>query len=103
MPSMAPVKWMILAWLLAAGAAAFASPAPLHDSVRLNIGLNCRWEQRCIAAQTRAMHRALDYVRYRHPPAALIHLCNRNASRGRSRTDWVGFDNCIRNRALRHR
>lgn len=49
-----------------------------------------------MAAQTRSMTRALDYVRSRHPPQRLIHLCNRNATRGRFRVDWIGFDNCIR-------
>lgn len=72
------------------------APAPLYDSTRLNIGLNCRWERRCIAAQTRAMERALAYVRTKHPSQARIHLCNRNATRWRFRTDWIGFDNCIR-------
>jgi hypothetical protein len=82
--------------LLVAGGDAFASPAPLYDSVGLNIGLNCRWERRCIAAHTRAMERALDYVRAKRPSETRIHLCNRNAMRGRSRVDWIGFDNCIR-------
>jgi hypothetical protein len=74
--------------------------APLYDSVTLNIGINCRWERRCISVQQRAMHRALDYVRTRRLAPARIHLCNRNASRGRYRVDWVGFDNCIRNGRL---
>ena len=76
------------------------SRPPLYDSVSLNIGINCRWDQRCIAGQQRAMHRALDYVRTRRPAASRIHLCNRNASRGRYRVDWIGFDNCIRNSSL---
>jgi hypothetical protein len=96
------MKWTIAAWLLAGATSVFASP-PLYDSTGLNIGLNCRWEQRCIAAQTRAMHRALDYVHRHHPAPARIHLCNRNASLGRSRIDWIGFDNCIRNVSLKHR
>ena len=103
MPSTAAVKWILAGWLFAGSAGAFASVAPLYDSVRLNIGLNCRWEQRCMVVQTQAMHRALDYVRTRHPSHARIHLCNRNANRGRGRTDWVGFDNCIRNTSLKHR
>jgi hypothetical protein len=77
--------------------------APLYDSVRLNIGLICRWERSCIAAQTSSMNRALSYVRAQRPAQARIHLCNRNASRGRFRTDWTGFDNCIRNAGLRRR
>jgi hypothetical protein len=88
-----------LAALLALGASDASGAqfrAPLYDSVRLNIGLNCRWERRCIAAQTHAMERALGYVHAKRPPQWRIHLCNRNAARGRARTDWIGFDNCIR-------
>lgn len=101
-PSFRSVRWAIVALLLADAGAGFAA-APLYDSVGLNIGLNCRWERRCIAAQTHAMHRALDYVRTHRPSQARIHLCNRNASRGRFRTDWIGFDNCIRNNAFKRR
>jgi hypothetical protein len=71
--------------------------------MRLNIGLNCRWERKCIAAQTHAMHRALAYVRVQRPRQTLIHLCNRNAKRSRYRVDWIGFDNCIRNPRLAYR
>ena len=99
----AAVRWTIAALLLAGGTDAFASGAPLYDSVRLNIGLNCRWEQRCIAAQTKAMSRALYYVRAHRPTQSLIHLCNRNAKRSRYRVDWIGFDNCIRNPRLAYR
>ena len=74
---------------------------PLYDTVGLNIGFNCRWQQRCIAEQQRAMKHSLAYVKNRQPPVWRVHLCNRNASRGRNRVDWVGFDNCIRNAALR--
>ena len=103
MSSHAPVNGALAAFLivLSSGAVAAERHAPLYDSVRLNIGLNCRWEQRCIAAQTKAMNKALAYVRSNRPPQARIHLCNRNASRSRSRIDWVGFNNCIRNSSLR--
>jgi hypothetical protein len=47
------------------------------------------------------MARALTFVRKQRPPVWRVQLCNRNASRGRNRVDWVGFDNCIRNAALR--
>jgi hypothetical protein len=97
------VKWAIATLLLFGATSAWASAAPLYDSVGLNIGLNCRWERKCIAVQTRAMERALAYVRTHRPPQSLIHLCNRNAARGRLRTDWVGFDNCIRNPRLKRR
>ena len=84
-----------------AGSAAFAATrAPLHDPVSLNIGLACQWQQKCIRSQTKAMKRALGYVKKAGPPTWRIHLCNRNASRKRGRVDWVGFDNCIRNAAL---
>jgi hypothetical protein len=84
-----------------ASAAAARSPAPLYDPVSLNIGLGCQWQQRCIAEQKRAMKRALKYVKKYQPPAWRLHVCNRNAARKRFRVDWVGFDNCIRNAALR--
>jgi len=84
-------------------ARAFAAAAPLYDSTRLNIGLNCRWEQKCISAQTRAMERALVYVKSHRPPQSSIHLCNRNARRARYRVDWIGFYNCIRNPYLHYR
>ena len=77
--------------------------APLYDSVRLNIGINCRWERKCIAAQYKAMNAALHYVRRNRPDATRIQQCNRNASRGRNRVDWIGFNNCIRNAAMRTR
>ena len=78
-----------------------AVAAPLHDSVSLNIGLNCQWQARCIAQQEKAMKRALSYVSKKRPAAWRIHQCNRNAARKRYRVDWVGFDNCIRNATLR--
>jgi hypothetical protein len=102
MPSVAPVKGVLALLLLAAASDAMAAQfrAPLYDSTSLNIGLNCRWERKCIARQQRAMNRALAYVRKQRPPQMRIHLCNRNASRGRYRVDWIGFDNCIRNASL---
>jgi hypothetical protein len=97
------MRWAFAALLVALAPAATAAQAlvPLYDSIGLNIGLNCRWQQTCIARQQRAMQRAISYVKRRQPPPWRVHLCNRNASRGRNRVDWVGFDNCIRNAALR--
>ena len=97
------MRWALIALLFALASPATAAQAlvPLYDSVGLNIGLNCRWQQSCIAGQQRAMKRALTYVKVRQPPNWRVHLCNRNASRGRNRVDWVGFDNCIRNTSLR--
>jgi hypothetical protein len=87
--------------ILTPAAAAARGPVPLRDPVVLNIGLNCQWQQRCMDVQRTAMSRALGFVRKRRPAAWRIQQCNRNAARSRSRVDWVGFDNCIRNAALR--
>lgn len=97
------MRWALAVMLVGLGSSASAAQArvPLYDSVSLNIGLNCQWQRTCIAAQQRAMTRALSYVRTQRPPRSKIHLCNRNASRGHNRVDWVGFDNCIRNASLR--
>ncbi|MCL6729969.1 hypothetical protein [Sphingomonas hankyongi] len=54
-----------------------------------------------MAQQQKAMNKALKYVRKHDLPAWRIHMCNRNAARTRYRVDWVGFENCIRNTALR--
>jgi hypothetical protein len=105
MPTVTPVKGVLAGLLVAAASYATAAEArpPIHDSVRLNIGINCRWERKCIAAQHKAMDAALKYVRKVRPAASRIQMCNRNASRGRNRVDWVGFNNCIRNATLRTR
>ena len=88
--------------LLAFGfSGAGATAAPLHDATSLNIGLNCQWQQRCIAQQQRAMKRALSYVKKKQPAVWRVEQCNRNAARSRNRVDWIGFDNCIRNTSLR--
>src|SRR4051812_2641645 len=102
-PSSARMRWTLAALLVAIASAAGAAQArvPLYDSIGLNIGINCRWQRSCIRDQQRAMKRALGYVRNQQPPVWRVQLCNRNASRGRNRVDWVGFDNCIRNAALR--
>jgi hypothetical protein len=100
--SRAMTRVALLAFLLAlSGPAAAAAAAPLHDTVSLNIGLNCQWQQRCIEQQYQAMKRALAYVRKAQPASWRIQQCNRNAARRRNRVDWVGFDNCIRNMMLR--
>lgn len=75
--------------------------APLYDALALNIGVNCQWQQRCIGKQRRAMNDARKYIAKYDPPLWRIHLCNKNAGRTRDRVDWVGFNNCIRNTALR--
>jgi hypothetical protein len=97
------MKWTFaLAMLTLTPAASGARrPVPLRDPVTLNIGINCQWQQRCMAEQRQAMQRALGFVRKQRPAAWRIHRCNRNAARGRYRVDWVGFENCIRNAALR--
>jgi len=73
----------------------------LHDSVTLNIGVNCQWQSTCMARQRSAMKSALAYVANRHPPQWRIHACNRNANRGGNRVDWIGFNHCIRNTNLK--
>ncbi|MFL6721362.1 MAG: hypothetical protein ACJ8FT_06115 [Sphingomonas sp.] len=95
-------------WILAAGAlvaipiSASAHRRPvIHDAVALNIGVNCQWQSRCIALHRAAMNRALDFVARKRPPQWRVQLCNRNASRGGNRIDWIGFDHCIRNAALK--
>jgi hypothetical protein len=75
--------------------------APIDDPVALNIGINCQWRQSCERRQFTAMDHARRYIAAAHPPLWRIHMCNRNAARGPSRADWVGFDNCIRNSALK--
>ena len=93
-----PFVLMLVAFLVVAPARA---AAPLYEPVSLNIGLACQWQQRCINQQERAMKQALKYVRKYKPPSWRIHMCNRNAARNRGRVDWIGFDHCIRNAALR--
>lgn len=93
----------VLAMLLIAlaGAAPLAARrAPLHDPVLIRIGTICRWDRTCIQQQQSAMTAALQYVARKSPPPARLHVCNRNASRGLDRVDWVGFYNCIRNRRI---
>jgi hypothetical protein len=78
-----------------------SAPPPLYDPVALGIGLNCSWQQHCIADQKRAMKRALKFVAKYRPPEWRVHLCNKNAGRSAARVDWAGFDHCIRNETLR--
>jgi hypothetical protein len=99
------MKWPLAAAVLGLTSAA-AAPArferpPLYDPVMLNIGFVCQWQTRCMSTQNGAMKRSLKFVRKKQPPTWRIELCNRNASRKRDRVDWVGFENCIRNQALR--
>lgn len=94
-------KLAFAALLLAPAAAGARAPPPLYDPVLLNIGMVCHWDNRCIERQKGAMNRALKFVAKTHPPSWRVQQCNRNAARGRLRVDWVGYDNCIRNAALR--
>ena len=55
----------------------------------------------CMSEQRLAMKRALSYVAKQRPPHWRVEMCNRNAGKGGYRVDWVGFDHCIRNTALR--
>ena len=86
----------------AASAGAWSRPPPLKDPALLNIGFVCRWDNRCIARQQKAMKAALKYVK-KNPTVWKVEVCNRNAGRNGTRKDWVGFNNCIRNPAIRRR
>jgi hypothetical protein len=84
------------------GMSADAAQRPvLYDAVALNIGVNCQWQSRCMSQQRAAMKHSLNYVAKSHPPQWRTRLCNRNAARGGARVDWIGFDHCIRNAALK--
>ena len=98
------LAWMIAGTaiaVLAVAAPGAAGAKPLTDPVSLNIGLSCQWQQRCMSQQKKAMKRALKYVKKEQLPSWRIQMCNRNASKSRSRVDWVGFNNCVRNSELR--
>ena len=75
--------------------------APIYDPVKLNIGISCQWQLSCERRQLAAMSQAHSFIAHQHPPLWRIHLCNRNARRAPTRLDWVGFNDCIRNRKLR--
>ena len=100
---MTVMRWPLVLGIIGLGGLAPVAHArpPLGDPVVLNIGINCQWQQGCMKTQSKAMKRALKYVRQNRPPLWRVQLCNRNAGRQRLRVDWVGFDNCIRNAVLR--
>jgi hypothetical protein len=97
------MRWLAFTACVAFGGAAWPASAlaPLADPVALNIGINCQWQKRCVSKQPKAMKQALKFIKKRQPPMWRVNTCNRNAARGRSRVDWVGFDNCIRNSDVR--
>ena len=99
------MRWILAIAPLALSSAAVATGRLplLYDPVALNIGVNCQWQSRCMLLQRGAMTRALTYVRTRRPPRAQIQLCNRNARRGGNRVDWIGYEHCIKNPAMKHR
>ena len=84
-----------------ASTASVASSRTPADPVSKNIRSNCNAQKRCIAQQRAAMRRALNYLAAVRPPEWKLQLCNKNASRGGVRVDWIGFENCIRNPGLR--
>ena len=96
-------------WILGAAAAFAMLPmeaganarAILYDAVALNIGINCQWQTGCMANQRSAMKHALAYVARERPSQWRVQQCNRNASRGPNRVDWVGYNHCIRNLAIK--
>ena len=81
--------------LAAAGAEAQRAP-PIHPVVR-NINLLCKSQSGCVQRQWRSMQAAFAFMRAKRPPVWKIEQCNRNAAKQRSRIDWIGFNNCIRN------
>ena len=85
---------------LASAAPPAARRAPINDPVLLRIGIVCRWERSCVKEQRSAMAAAIRYVDRKSPPPSRIHACNRNASRGFGKVDWIGFYNCIRNKRI---
>ena len=96
-------RLILAAFLLgAAGSEAQSRSPPLNDPVLLNIGIVCKWNNRCIARQQRAMRSALYYVKKRGI-AWKVQVCNRNSARNGTRKDWIGFNNCIRNPKIRRR
>jgi hypothetical protein len=74
--------------------------APLDDPVMLNVGINCQWQRSCERRQLKAMASAHAFIARSRPPLWRIQLCNRNARRSIARIDWVGFDDCLRNRRV---
>ena len=95
------VRLILLALATACSAAVAQGAPPLRNPALLNIGFVCRWNAQCVKTQERAMKRAVKFVRKEKPPNWKVQLCNRNAGRGGTRVDWVGYYNCIRNPALR--
>jgi hypothetical protein len=87
----------------AAGQSRWDPVPPLKNPALLNVGFVCRWQQSCITTQMRAMRRSLTYVNSRKVPAWKVQLCNRNAARNGTRKDWVGFNRCVKNPALRRK
>ena len=97
------MSWMLpFASLLLLGAVS-ASRAPVRDRLALNIGINCRWEPQCIRTQQFGRRDAVQYIRRYNPPRWRIAQCRRNARRYGNRLDWTGFNNCVRNAAIRYR
>lgn len=86
----------------AAASAGTVLRGQLADPVSLNIGLTCQWDEDCMADHKTAMHKALKFVAKYRPPQWRIEQCNRNASRGKARVDWIGFNQCVRNEGLRY-
>ena len=92
--------FVVLLAVLAGAVQAAPRKVPLDDPVLLRIGILCRWERGCMKEQQSAMAAALRYVDRKSPPPSRIHACNRNASRGSGKVDWIGFYNCIRNKRI---
>ena len=92
------LRWAVILTIgwAAAGAAVVPPPGAIHPVVR-TINLLCKSQSSCTQRQWRAMQSAFSFMREKRPPVWKIEQCNRNAAKQRSRIDWIGFNNCIRN------
>ncbi len=92
------MRWIapLMLGLATAGVADAARGPAVHPVVR-NINLLCGSQSACVQRQWRSMQNAFAFMRTKRPPVWKIEQCNRNAAKQRSRIDWIGFDNCIRN------
>ena len=95
------LKLAMAAMVLVSGGAHAQRVPPIRNPVLLNIGFVCKWQNLCIKRQQAAMASGLKYLKTHSVPAWKVRQCNRNSSRGGTRKDWVGFNNCVRNPALR--
>ena len=87
--------------VFAASQAAEARRVPAIHPVVRNINLLCKSQSACVQRQWRAMQNAFAFMRAKRLPVWKIEQCNLNAAKQRTRIDWIGFNNCIRNPKVR--